>query len=310
MKENADLSPSLVAVDWGSTNFRATLVIDGEVVERVESAHGIRHRNGRDYDDLLFSLVGHWFREHPKLDLVLSGMIGSREGWHEVPYVAGPAGIGNLAAGMATVSSRHFDSVRIVPGVRWDDPVSGTTDVMRGEETQVAGLLHSLPTEGPATICLPGTHSKWIVCREGKIERFRTFLTGEAFDRLTRDSLIAGDGKTGADPESAAFARGVELSTQAGGGLLHHLFLGRAEMLTGRVSAGDLPGLVSGLLVGHEIREARAFAEGPVVLVGRSPAAEATARAAKLLGLEARREEEDGHLRGLLAIAATAPPRH
>ncbi|MCB1232369.1 MAG: 2-dehydro-3-deoxygalactonokinase [Verrucomicrobiae bacterium] len=306
MKANADLlSPAstLIAVDWGSTNFRASLVVDGDVVDHLESPDGIRHRNGRDYDDLLHALVGHWRAARGEADVVMSGMVGSREGWVEVPYAAAPAGVADLAAGIVRVPSRHFGSVAIIPGVRWDDPQNGTTDVMRGEETQVAGLLDGLPEEEAVTLCLPGTHSKWIVCRHGKIERFRTFLTGEAFERLTRDSLISGDGRAAIDPNSPAFARGLTLSADTDGGLLHHLFLGRTEMLTGRVAPDALSSLISGLLIGHEIREGASFADGTLYLNGTSPVAQATATAMRLLGFELRQDSRNSHLAGLRAIA-------
>ncbi len=289
----------LIAVDWGSTNFRASLLIGGRLADRVESADGIRNRDGRDYDDLLTSLVGHWRPAR----VVMSGMIGSREGWREIPYVTAPAGITELRRGIQAVESRHFPEIALVPGLRWDDPVSGATDVMRGEETQIAGLLPTLPADTPTTLCLPGTHSKWVVCHEGKIARFRTFLTGEAYERLTRDSLIAGTRDTAADPDSPAFARGVALSASASGGLLHHLFLGRTEMLTGRVSPEDLRSFISGILIGHELRDARAFAEGPVTVIGDSPAARATLAAARFQGIPSSQNVSDVHLAGLLGLA-------
>ena len=231
----------------------------------------------------------------------MSGMIGSREGWREAPYVITPAGIPDLAAKAVTVTSRTFGEIFILPGMRGDDPESGTTDVMRGEETQVAGLLSTLPSAG-ATLCLPGTHSKWVHCRDGRLERFRTFLTGEAFALLTRDSLIAGSGGA-PDPDGAAFARGLELSGKEGG-LLHHLFLGRTEMLAGRVAAAELPSLISGLLIGHEIREAlKICPEPPVYLIGDSPAARATAKALEWFGREIILVPDDVHLEGILRIA-------
>lgn len=300
----SDSPSALIAVDWGSTNFRAALISDGEVLDRVESADGIRNRNGRDFDDLLFSLVGHWRQREPEARVLLSGMVGSREGWKEIPYVLAPAGIEEISRGIEEVPSRHFGSIQLVPGVRWDDPENLTTDVMRGEEIQVAGVLSSLPEHGSATLCLPGTHSKWIVCRDRRLERFRTFLTGEAFERLTRDSLISGAENAKPDPESAAFGRGVELSRSADSGLLHHLFLGRTEMLAGRVSSTELKSLISGILIGHEIREAAPFSEGPRFLLGDSPATRATAEALRLLGSDFERIREDSHLAGVRALDA------
>lgn len=293
------MTPPLIAIDWGSTNFRARLIAGGELLASFESPDGIRHREGRDFADILESHCAAWKKVHPDARVLMSGMIGSREGWVEVPYITTPASLGDLAAGIVTVDSAVFGPIGIVPGVRHDDD-SGTSDVMRGEETQVAGLLHQLPAAG-ATLCLPGTHSKWIHCREGRIGRFRTWLTGEAFDLLTKGSLIAGSGGE-VDVESGAFARGLELSG-GGGGLLHHLFLGRTEMLTGRVAAAELRSLVSGLLIGHEIRAARDFAgSDPLFLIGESPAARATAAGLRHFGLAFTTVTDDVHLRGLATI--------
>lgn len=295
--------PCLIAVDWGSTHLRAKLLAsDGSVVASATSSHGILHREGRDCDEILSSLCGDWKRNHPEAKVVMSGMIGSREGWHEIPYVLAPCGIADLAAASVPVPSATFGEVFITPGVRYDDPNTNTSDVMRGEEAQVAGRLAAIP-EGGAVLCLPGTHSKWVCCRGKEILSFRTWLTGEAYERLTRDSLISGDG-TPADPESRAFQQGLEAS-QGPGGLLHHLFLGRTGMLTGQFGANRVRSFVSGLLIGHEIREARQFSPGlPVYLIGQTPAAVATAAGLRHLGIKYEAIGGDAHLAGILAINA------
>lgn len=292
--------PPLIAVDWGSTHFRAKLLVEGSVLDSTSASDGIRNLAGRDCETVLSELCGPWRDRHPKARVLVSGMAGAREGWREVPYVAVPCGIAEIAEGIIEVESEAFGPVRLVPGVRWDDPDTNTTDLMRGEETQVAGLLESLPSEG-AAVCLPGTHSKWVLCRKGRIRSFRTWLTGEAYERLTRDSLVSGDG-TPADPEDEAFALGVE-AMQGPGGLLHHLFLGRTHMLAGRIGPSQVRSFVSGLLVGHEITEALAFAgEHPVHLLGESPAALATAAGLTLLGVPHVRIAGDTQLDGLLRL--------
>lgn len=294
------MAPFLL-IDWGSTNVRAKIVVQGRVVSSRESRDGIRHCQGRDYDAILTSLCGDWKNAHPDLRVIMSGMIGSREGWCEAPYVNAPAGLFDLAAKAIAVTSRLFGEVYLLPGVRCDDPDTGTTDVMRGEEIQVAGLLTDLPHEG-ATVCLPGTHSKWVQCCDGRLGNFRTFLTGEAFALLTRDSLIAGSG-TPPDPDSPAFARGLALSGNDAG-LLHHLFLGRTEMLAGRVEAQELSSLISGILIGHEIREAlKIFRDASLYLVGESPAARATAKGLEWFGREFHLVSDDVHLHGMMVIA-------
>lgn len=293
-------SPPLIAVDWGSTHFRAKLVVDGLVAATTSAPDGIRHRDGRDCDSILALHCAAWKHTHPDARVLLSGMIGAREGWVEAPYVNAPCTIPGLAAAAVAVPSATFGEVSIVPGVRIDDPDKTTTDVMRGEETQIAGLLGSLPREG-AVVCLPGTHSKWVICQDGAIRGFRTWLTGEAYERLTRESLISGDG-TPADPGSGAFARGLEASGSPGG-LLHQLFLGRTHMLAGRLAPSEVRSFISGLLVGHELREALDFAADlPVHLVGDSPAAAATGSALGLLGIPHVQVLEDVHLEGLKAI--------
>jgi 2-dehydro-3-deoxygalactonokinase len=291
----------LIAIDWGSTNFRAKLVLDGLVIASVETPDGIRNRSGRDFDDILTEHCALWKEEHPGAYIVMSGMIGSREGWVEAPYVPAPARIADLSEGLVSISSRTLGEIAIVPGVRYDAPESGTTDVMRGEETQIAGLLAEYGDED-ITLCLPGTHSKWIKCRDGAILSFRTWLTGEAFDLLTRQSLIAGS-EHPADAQSDAFHRGLALSG-GDGGLLHHLFLGRTEMLSGRITAAEMRSILSGILLGHEIREALDFAEpdARLLLVGESPAAQATASALTWWKTPFQHQTNDTHLPGILAI--------
>ncbi len=295
------LPAPIIAVDWGSTHLRAKLLLpDGTVAANAASSEGIRHLGGRDCDGILATLCGAWKEAHPDAKVVMSGMIGSREGWCEAPYVFSPCGLADLAGGTIRVPSGTFGEVIIIPGVRRDDPETKTTDVMRGEETQAAGMFALLPDSG-ATLCLPGTHSKWIRCQDEKIESFRTWLTGEAYDRLTRDSLISGDGSP-ADPGSPAFSLGLE-QAKGPGGLLHQLFLGRTGMLTGRFGPGEVRSFVSGLLIGHEIREASLFsAELPVWLIGDTPAAEATAAGLQYFGIAHDRFTGDAHLEGIMAI--------
>ncbi len=293
---------TLIAIDWGSTHFRAKLIVDGLVVASASSPDGIRHLVGRSCAEVLAVHCSSWNHTHPGIPVLISGMVGAREGWCEAPYVTAPCSLDDLAAAVVRVQDSVFGEVTIIPGVRSDSPDIPTTDVMRGEETQIAGLLSSLPSSA-SVVCLPGTHSKWVSVREERIEDFRTWLTGEAYDRLTRESLISGDG-TPADPAGAAFRLGVEQSALPGG-CLHHLFLGRTHWLAGRIAPSEVRSFVSGILLGHELREAAAFAAGcPVYLVGDSPASEATAAGLSILAIPFTRSTGDLHLAGLLAIAS------
>ena len=304
----------MIAVDWGSTNFRATLLDEskGTVIDRVSSADGIRkHRNqgGRAFEETLLQLCGKWIENHDSgKEIILSGMIGSREGWVEAPYVPTPCDAVDLAAALTPLSLENATGTSltawIVPGVRHELTAEGDCDVMRGEETEVTGLLSARKLSEKATICIPGTHSKWVLCCDKKITAFQTWLTGEAFDQLTTDSLISGT-KEHNSLDEPAFFRGLDRSGKSGG-LLHHLFLGRTDMLMKQVAPESLSSLISGLLIGHEIREAIRFAGdgGPVYLIGKSAASRAYGKAFAHFGIEFVACEEDVHTAGILEISA------
>jgi len=302
--------PPLIAVDWGSTNFRAALVVEGEVVDRIESSKGIKNvgeyqglANGSDFEYLLEGLCHEWIDRPQDPQIILSGMIGSREGWIEIPYADTPLRKSDLADRLTKMETSFSDSVEIVPGVRHQNE-DGTFDVMRGEETQAFGLLKTLETEN-AVICAPGTHSKWIVCRNGRIEKFRTWATGETFQLLSQHSLLTGHEAANAiHADSDAFRRGLQRSGRTGG-LLHHLFLGRTDMLMKLVAPEDLPSLLSGLLLGHEIREAKTMVNNETVnLIASDTVAPVYEAAFKALGLSYFRCQEDVHTAGIAAIRA------
>jgi len=261
---------------------------------------GIKNVRQGGFEEALAELCGDWRGKYPAFNILMSGMVGSREGWVEAPYCRTPAGVGDLAASVICLETVTMGAVYLVPGLR-HDLGDGSTDVMRGEETEVFGVLGK-SAAGRLTVCAPGTHSKWVNCRDGRIIDFRTWFTGEAFEKLTQDSLLSGSGAgSPGQIDDRALVRGLALSKGAGG-LLHHLFLGRTEMLTGRVAAAHLPDLVSGLLLGHEIREASKFAKGPIQLIGNNQVAGVYGRAFEWLGLPYTRWDEDVHVTGMLAL--------
>ncbi len=255
--------PVCVAVDWGTSRLRAHLVAeDGRTLDGVASDDGMSRVAGGDFEAVLTRLCGAWLAAHPGLPVVMAGMVGSRNGWREVPYVACPAGLAQIAAGMLSFETAGGTRVGIVPGLVVDGEVS---DVMRGEETQIFGT-----GVDDAVVVLPGTHSKWATLRAGRIETFRTFMTGEIFGLLTRQSVLRllREPPNDEAAERAAFHDGLAAAT-AGGGILARAFQARAGVLTGRLSPHDVEPYLSGLLIGSEIAEAVAAAppDLPIVLV-------------------------------------------
>ena len=296
-----------IVLDWGTSAFRAALVAeDGRVLDRRAAALGIRFSQGTDFEAAMRGEIGPWLDAHPGARVYAAGMIGSRNGWVEVPYVACPADAPALANGVRRLKLGDGREMVFLPGVTCRR-AGGVADVMRGEETQVAGLGH----ETPATVVLPGTHSKWVHVADGRIMAFQSFVTGELYDLLATHSFVAGArGRDEGRLDRQAFDRGLaagESDDAATGGLLSRLFGVRARMLTGEVAPEAVGDFLSGLLIGAEFREARAagWLDGgrPVMLVGSATLVERYRRAASTVGIDAAVADGDAGIRGVLAIA-------
>ncbi len=287
----------MIAIDWGTSSLRCYLMdATGAILDSRSAAQGILAvENGR-FAEALEALAGDWITagESP---IVMSGMIGSRQGWLEVPYAQCPAGFEEIAAGMREVRwNRH--SAWIVPGLACRGE-SGIPDVMRGEETQVLGALDSLGN-GPDTVCLPGTHSKWVEVENGRILRFTTHMTGEAFAMLKTHSIL-GRMMTDEASDTVAFEDGIRRSGDANG-LLNHLFGVRARGLFGEISERSSPSYLSGILIGHEIRAARRSAR-TVKLLGSTQLAATYARAFKVLDIPCSTLSSDAAAIALFKLA-------
>ena len=164
-------SPVLVSVDWGTSAFRARLAAaDGAVLDAVEAEVGAIGLATGAHEAFLEARIGGWMRRFPRLPIALSGMVGSRQGWVEAPYVSCPAGAAEIAAAMTTVPATRIGRVVVVPGLSVRDQ-RGAPDVMRGEETQILGAL-AASGRADGLFVLPGTHSKWARVEAGRIVDF------------------------------------------------------------------------------------------------------------------------------------------
>jgi 2-dehydro-3-deoxygalactonokinase len=254
---------ALIGLDWGTTNARA-IRFDrgGAVAELRERPLGILRVPDGDFAGALAALTGDWRAATPGVPVLMCGMIGSRQGWREASYARLPADAQALAAALLALPEH---GAWIVPGVAGDS-LAGAPDVIRGEETQALGALDVLG-RGNACLCMPGSHSKWVEMRDGRLVRFATFMTGEAFAALGGHTILARMIEQGPHDE-VAFSAGLARAA-APGGLLHHLFTVRTDGLFGRLAPAAGGSFLSGLLLGHEMRDAAAAFPGTdVVLVG------------------------------------------
>lgn len=308
---NAAYEPVTVLLDWGTTNFRAFLVkSDGSIIDEKEGDRGIQSVAKGEHERVVSEALASWRAEYGPLDILAAGMIGSRNGWIEMPYVPTPAAAADLAAACRTIELPEGDRLTFLPGLT-DPTALPFPDVMRGEETQLVGfgLMRDM------IVVLPGTHAKWAEIRNGRIERFRTFVTGEIYTTLANHSFLSKVATAERDHATAAFAKGVALAQEEcarAGGLLTRLFAVRTGWLAGTTTPDEMKSRLSGLIVGWEFVEARAggwFKEGDTIaVVGDDDLVEVYERVATAFGLELAPAPADAAIRGALAISGSRLP--
>ena len=258
MSGRTDWADGFIAVDWGTTNRRAYLMgNDGRHSDEFEDSQGILSVERGGFDAAV-QQVRDRMGDRPML---LGGMIGSNRGWLEAPYVACPAGLDDLAQGLVWPA----EGAAIVPGVSY---INGRADVMRGEEVQILGAVESGEVPRDCLVCHPGTHNKWIWVTGGRIEAFRTVMTGEIFSLLKKQSILSDLLQTEAEPDDA-FREAVRRSL-SGTGVTAALFEARAGCLLGRLPKENAASFVSGLLIGEDVRVGLAEYGGPrTIVMGR-----------------------------------------
>jgi 2-dehydro-3-deoxygalactonokinase len=312
---------ALLALDWGSTTFRAWLLDSaGAVLDAVRTTDGALTVSERAdsarvraaaFEETFARLCRPWLDEHPGIPALCAGMAGSNHGWAEAGYLDVPADLGGLAEHLTVVPAGD-SVVHIVPGLRATGP---EPDVIRGEEVQLVGAL-AVAADRPETVVLPGTHSKWVRLDGTRVTGFTTAMTGELYGLLMRDSILArlATGEAGLDA-SPAFIRGLETEAARGDerGLPALLFTARPLVLAGRLDATEVADYVSGLLIGAEVRHAlRATPAsvgtpaGVVALCGPPASAQRYRVALERGGASVRIVGEDVAARGLWRVALDA----
>jgi 2-dehydro-3-deoxygalactonokinase len=295
---------ALIAIDWGTTSARAyCLGASGEVIATRAAPLGILRVKEGCFPEALATLLGDWHDVvAPRL---ACGMIGSRQGWREAPYVDCPAPLATLAAGIVRVRD---DALAIVPGVRTRD-ANGIPDVLRGEETQLAGAVDE--REDRVLAVLPGTHCKWALVERGRLVDFATYMTGEMYDVLLKHSILGRLARSAGPKPGPGFTRGATRGLGPGG-LSHDLFGARTLALMGELAPSDVPDWLSGLLIGREVRNARVWAQrqgcdgARVRLVGAEALTARYAAAMTQADIAVEMAPADSAARGLWQIAQYA----
>jgi 2-dehydro-3-deoxygalactonokinase len=253
-----------IAVDWGTTHLRAWAMAGDAVKAEAFSEDGMSSLTREAFEPALLRLVEPWLGTAPT-PVVACGMIGARQGWFEAPYVAVPAKPGELQPIEAPTNDPRLN-LMIVPGLKQAAPA----DVMRGEETQIAGFLAD-NKDFDGVLCLPGTHAKWVRISAEEVVSFQTCMTGEMFQLLAERSVLRHSiAAQGEDPD--AFAEAVSDTISRPEKLAQRLFNLRGENVLNALDPATARARLSGYLIGAELASTRPYWLGQEVALAGSPA--------------------------------------
>jgi 2-dehydro-3-deoxygalactonokinase len=265
---------TFIAGDWGTSHLRLFLCdSEGSSIDTLHGP-GASEVGGR-YSESFTTLTDVWRQRHGQLPAVLCGMVGSNFGWLQAPYVACPTRLEHIADACVPVPDTL---VRIVPGLSCINQF-GAPDFMRGEETQILGAMHLAQQLGVGRrlLCLPGTHTKWVMVVDGTIREFLTAVSGELFAVLRKHSVLVRDPRGDADPtDLQAFHQGMtEFKNFPQAQLVHRIFECRARQLSGEITAHAADAYLSGLCIASDVLGAlRLFSQStppePVHVIGSS----------------------------------------
>ncbi|MEP2704157.1 MAG: 2-dehydro-3-deoxygalactonokinase [Roseibium sp.] len=300
----SDIKASWIAADWGTTNLRVwALDQTAEIITHRCSDRGMGKLSPEEFEPALLELIDDLLDDHTKTSVIICGMAGSRQGWAEAPYKTTPCTPPDLRDATQISAKDRRLIVHILPGIKQLSP----PDVMRGEETQIAGFLAKRPGF-TGTLCLPGTHTKWVALTNGRIDRFRTCMSGETFALFSEYSVLR-HGLSDKVLDRSAFTTAVVEVAANPEILASELFGIRAAGLVSGLSPEAARGRLSGLLIGAEVAAvSKEFELQNSVLLGSDKIAGVYADALTTLGYNTDLSDADAiTLQGLsLAYNSTS----
>lgn len=301
--KKGEVVPKLIALDWGTSSFRGYLLNqNGEILEKISADAGILSVKNRQFLQTLHQQLDRFKLFGPKLPIIAAGMITSKQGWVETPYVECPVSAQDLANALSSFETEEFGKIWFLPGVKQLRP---EPDIMRGEEAQLAGIDSSVNY----TALLPGTHSKWVRLERGIISGFTTYMTGDLFYAVRNHTILKSLAKE--NRSASAFNEGVQdgyRQTKEGKGLLSILFKTRVKSILSLNEQAGLEDYLSGLLIGTEICEAMSAGyqtKDPIIVLGSETLTQLYIAALTECGLAGTPAQPDISARGLYRIACS-----
>ncbi|GAA3862674.1 2-dehydro-3-deoxygalactonokinase [Celeribacter arenosi] len=249
-----------IAVDWGTTALRAWAMVGGAVVDLRHSDRGMGRLQPSEFEAALLDLVSDWLGAEAT-PVVACGMVGSRQGWVEAPYSRVPCKPLTTTVTAPTTDPRL--RVDVISGLAQDTP----PDVMRGEETQIAGFL-ALNPSFDGILCLPGTHTKWVHMSAGEVVSFRTVMSGEVFAAISTQTVLRHSLDT-QEMDREAFDAALSETMTRPETFARDLFGLRAADLLTQAPPQVARARLSGGLIGLELAATKPYWLGqPVAIIG------------------------------------------
>lgn len=293
---------SFFSVDWGTSTFRLRLIdaVNKTVLAEIKTDYGMaavfekwKELNQPETNRIAF-YKGYLFDQLDKIKAIvnnsfsnttvvmLSGMVSSSIGMQELPYKELPIRCDGSDLLLHTIMTEYKNvsyKMIIVSGVK------SNTDVMRGEETILAGCK-IVNDDREQIFILPGTHSKHIIVNNGYAQSIATYITGELFDLLSNKSILSSGLEKNNQGEIAAnqyFLDGVKKGTSTN--ILNSIFQVRTNQLFKKATARENYQYLSGLLIGHELKDINKHTPDSVTLVCSEGLKSAYVNALSVVGL-------------------------
>lgn len=262
-------------MDMGTSNTRIWLCDGDKTIGAKKGAFGAgsSKSHGKQFlfdslGALINELLGECSADAKNVEYIfVSGMAGSNIGLYDLPHIALPANIDTLAKNLKEVSIPEITEIPFVfvPGLKKLDG-AGIADVMRGEETETAGIIALAPECADAVLVLPGTHNKVIATdKDGRITDFFTSFSGELINIIMNHSILAGQVMHGKEIVDSEVIAGAEFSRE--NGLNSAIFHVRVMGMNGK-SEAQMSSFLYGAVMGQDVALIKRMAQGRRVYVG------------------------------------------
>ncbi len=185
-----------ITIDGGTTSTRMRLLKNRKIIDTVRCDIGVLKASydKKMYIDTIKNAISELISRNSEENIeriLASGMITSKLGLCDLPHIKAPAGISELHNAMyeTTISEISDIPFVFVRGVKYESEDLSASDMMRGEETELIGILNN--EYGDCIYVLPGSHSKVIKTdAKGRIISFSTMLTGEMIAALSQNTIL------------------------------------------------------------------------------------------------------------------------